>query len=200
MSDPMPETINMSFKARRALFESKKNGNSSREDSVGGAALTGGQNKPLTCLSVNVTNVRHEIDQKDVKFLKQEISDLQKRITKLDATKNKDLLELMKSKNQESEEKEEHLKQLNEKLLQIQTGLREIESERQQLIKKAKALEDEKMELKEQLRLRDKEIQSLTKRCSSHTDDRKVSTNSDYDRALSMSLWPNNFLPISTEN
>jgi hypothetical protein len=181
MSDPLQEYTNLSVKARRALFESKKNGKSTKEgtnDPRHGTALNGDQNKQLTCLSSNSAIVRHDIHEKDVIYLKKEISHLQKRISKLDANNNQELIGIINAKNQESEqeEKEVHLKQLNEKLLQIQTGLREIESERQQLIEKAKALEQEKRTLEDQLRLRDKEIQSLTERCSSTADNGKVST------------------------
>ncbi len=59
-----------------------------------------------------------------------------------------------------------HVKELNHKLHEIQTGLLDIEGERQVLVARAQQLEEEKYQLVKHLRLREQEIETLQKRCS----------------------------------
>ena len=65
----------------------------------------------------------------------------------------------------QGETHEENLEELNKKLQQIQAGLLEIEGERCQLVSKAQQLEMEKETLTKQLLNREREIESLQKRC-----------------------------------
>lgn len=70
----------------------------------------------------------------------------------------------------------ENLEELNKKLHHIQAGLMEIEGERCQLLSKAKQLELEKESLTIQLRNREREIESLQKRCMLAAEQSKESS------------------------
>ena len=65
----------------------------------------------------------------------------------------------------QGETHEENLEELNKKLHQIQIGLLEIEGERSQLVSKVRQLELEKESVTKQLLNREREIESLRKRC-----------------------------------
>lgn len=70
----------------------------------------------------------------------------------------------------------ENLEELNKKLHHIQIGLLEIEEERCQLVSKARQLELEKETLTKQLLNREREIESLQKRCMLAAEQSKESS------------------------
>lgn len=123
---------------------------------------------------VFVNNARN---RDEVEKLQSEISDLRLRIKILDKDGNRtDLIELIEEKEQECREKGEKLKKLNEKLDKIEKGLAEIEAERLSLTNKVHELETEKDRTEKQLRLREGEITSLSKRCLDQAEELKEVT------------------------
>lgn len=106
-------------------------------------------------------------DPEDITKLREEVSCLRYKIKVLDTdTGRNELLDLIKEKESENNEKDEKLKHLNAKLSRIQKGLSEIEKERQSLTFRVSRLEGEKVQLQNELDNRETEIRTLSKRCS----------------------------------
>jgi chromosome segregation ATPase len=70
----------------------------------------------------------------------------------------------------------QHVKELNQKLQQIQTGLLDIEGERHLLVTRGQQLEQEKAQLAQQLGVREREIETLQKRCAAAAEQSKQTT------------------------
>lgn len=151
-----------------ALFES---GSSGKRETLPGSVQhvpPGSPNrtrKPLSFLSTNFirrgSSKKCNDDDNSVTQLKHEITELQSHIEildKEDARDDEQFIDLVVGR-------EENLKEINRKLLHIQAGLVDIEGERCHLVAKSKQLEQEKQTLLEQLGNREKEIETLQKRC-----------------------------------
>jgi chromosome segregation ATPase len=85
----------------------------------------------------------------------------------------KDLLHVIHEQELSKRTKDRELIALNVKLEGIQKGLAEIEKERQTLTDSSGRLESEKKKLERELSMREKEIISLSKRCSSQAEKMK---------------------------
>ncbi|GAX22833.1 hypothetical protein FisN_24Lh117 [Fistulifera solaris] len=109
--------------------------------------------------------------------LQSEVSDLRLRIKILDKDGNRaDLLDLIEAKEDECREKSDQLRKLNEKLDRIERGLAEIEAERLCLTNRVNELEKDNERTEKQLRLREAEITSLSKRCLDQAEELKIVT------------------------
>lgn len=84
-----------------------------------------------------------------------------------------DLLQMVNDTTLENGAKEEQPSQLQAKLHSIQSGLDDIEQERQSLTSKAYRLENEKISIQKELQQREKEISCLSRRCSAQADKMK---------------------------
>jgi len=194
-----PPSAVMSVRARRAMFESNNaqqnnpselaklgqqqqpsashgNSNSSNSSSSSGAIDTATR-KPFCFLSPNKTSSNNKTPSKQrqetaAARLKHEISNLQQRIKIFDSDADVAKIQQIESSEElvlEKDLNEEHLEELNRKLLVIQNGLGQIEEERLALVHRAQTLEKEKSSLRTQLTHREKEIEVLRKRCLSDT-------------------------------
>ncbi len=113
----------------------------------------------------------------EISKLQSEISDLRLRIKILDKEGNRaELLDLIDAKEEECREKSDQLRKLNEKLDRIEKGLAEIEAERLCLTNRVNELERDNERTEKQLRLREAEITSLSKRCLDQAEELKVVT------------------------
>ena len=110
-------------------------------------------------------------------YLEREIERLKVHIEILDSdTHRHELIELLEQKERELLAKDERHLVLKTKFQRIQQGLVAIENERQSLTKKALSLEKEKQTILAELEYREKEIASLSRRCSEQTEKVKEST------------------------
>jgi chromosome segregation ATPase len=195
-----PGPSKMSVRDRRAIFEgggiSSYVAGSRTENSTSSNNHHQGHRKPFTNLSSN-TPFPSQAKRSDlgkvplsktpkgtagggdnVENLKSEILTLQQHVKVYNAERQEQRLVCKKVSSKEGEEvllsdvHDVHLQNLNQKLLQIQSGLCEIEKERCNLQHRALRLEEEKGALQTELLHREKEIDMLQKRC--HTTDGKI--------------------------
>jgi chromosome segregation ATPase len=169
----------LSVRARRALFENSRTVPPVSQavtcrnniDSTRCADTSLGR-QPLGFLSPNYKPRRlsRRSDSDTESKLKNKISDLQQQIHGFNTTTRNiacsdDLNSDVGLHVASRPKRDEHLVELNKKLLQIQAGLLEIEGERCHLVSKAKHLEQEKESLTKQLLNREREFETLQKRC-----------------------------------
>jgi chromosome segregation ATPase len=139
------------------------------------------QNSSKRCKSLSPKRapaaIKNSRNTDEIAKLQSEVSDLRLRIKILDKDGNRaDLLDLIEAKEEECREKGDQLQKLNEKLDRIEKGLAEIEAERLSLTNRVNELERENERTEKQLRLREAEITSLSKRCLDQAEELKVVT------------------------
>lgn len=78
-----------------------------------------------------------------------------------------DLRFQLQEQHEENQRKDQELRNLNDKFHDIHKGLVEVEEERQKLLQSKQQLEIEKKKIQGQLEMREKEVLSLVRRCSS---------------------------------
>ncbi|GKY94154.1 hypothetical protein MPSEU_000381500 [Mayamaea pseudoterrestris] len=129
--------------------------------------------------SGNLSPASHSSTPATMSRLRRQIDYLRRRVHILENenTDVSELLDLIQAKEDECTGKDEQLQTLTTKLKKIETGLQEIEQEREALSTKATRLEMDKQTLNKQLANREREIVSLSARCASETDKVKESNN-----------------------
>ena len=94
-----------------------------------------------------------------VDVLKEQVSTLKERIAFLDT-----------ESHSEDDRLENEFNLINDKLQEIQQGISKVDEERQTLRGSAAVLEQEKRDIQEQLFIREREVQSLVRRCQSQEE------------------------------
>jgi septation ring formation regulator EzrA len=113
----------------------------------------------------------------NIAALKVEISDLQRQVTFFEKEVSlPGCLEGRCDVSKENDQIETMMKQLNHKLNEIQMGLLEIEDERENFSSNMKQLQRDKKSIELELAQREKEIATLSRRCSMQADISKNTT------------------------